>query len=185
MTREQISALSFHSLGKALSKGEVTEKEIRKYYTELRDIAQKRVKRIEQQREKLTEEFGVVETEHFRKLKDIKTTGDLMKEFSNLLKFTRKKTSSISGMRERKKMQIRYWQENEFPFVNESNYGDWIRFLQWFHDSKWSQVYDSNDNVIEQVFESSQNASPEEWERLVMEFSANYGDTENNKRERR
>lgn len=185
MTREQIQFLSYQNLVKAIHTGEITEKELRKHYTELRDIAEKRAKRVEKQIDKLEKEYGRVETEHFSKLKDIKSKNDLVKEFSQLSRYVNKKTSSISGMKERKQQQIQYWQENEFPFVNSSNYGAFIKFLQWFHDSKWSAAFDSNDTIVEDVFKQSESATPAEWQKLMMEFINNYGNQEGNRRETR
>lgn len=70
------------------------EKQLRKEYTRLRDIAEKRRKRLEK-------DYGWTKagkTESFRKLKDIDRR-DLPKALSELAKFVKAGTSTVSGQR--------------------------------------------------------------------------------------
>lgn len=185
MTREEIGKLSYRGIAKALDAGSLSIKELKKYYTEFRDIAEKRAKRMEQDRKKLEKQYGDLEIEHFRKLKNIITTSDLVKEFSSLTKYVNKQTSSITGLKKRRKDLINYWKDNGFPYINESNYGDFRTFMKWFKSTNWSIIYDSDDTIVEDVFNSKEASGPEDWERLMKEFSEAYENQKSNNREHR
>lgn len=87
----------------------MSEKQLRKEYTRMRDTAQKRVKRLlkefpeakaSQKRVQLKNEKGEVVKEYvgFRELKDIDPR-DLPKALSELSKFVNAKTSTVQGQR--------------------------------------------------------------------------------------
>lgn len=87
----------------------LSEKELRKEYTRMRDTAQKRVKRLQQEYPKakasqkhvqIRNEKGEIVREYvgFRELKDIDPR-DLPKALSELAKFVHAKTSTVTGQR--------------------------------------------------------------------------------------
>ena len=74
----------------------LSEKELRKEYTRMRDVAQKRIGRLSQEYSE-----SKAYSEHrkgFRKLAEIDSR-DLPKAFSEIAKFVRAKTSTVSGQR--------------------------------------------------------------------------------------
>ena len=86
-----------------------SEKELRKEYSRMRDTAQKRVKRLQKEFPKakasqkfvqLRNEKGEIVKEYvgFRELKDIDSR-DLPKALSELAKFVKAKTSTVTGQR--------------------------------------------------------------------------------------
>lgn len=140
--------------------------EMRKMYTKMRDIAQKRIKRMEKSEFKFTqaveshsytswkykvnEETGkkekVVFTQHgFQELKNFSNLGDFAKAYSELSKFVNAKGSSITGQRQIKEKTIKTWQSQGLP-VNESNYYRVIKILEEMRKQKI--VYGS-DKVVE------------------------------------
>lgn len=87
----------------------LSEKELRKEYTRMRDVAQKRVKRLQesfpeskasQKSVRLTDAKGNVVKEYvgFRKLEDLHPA-DISKALSEMAKFVGAKTSTVSGQR--------------------------------------------------------------------------------------
>ena len=78
---------------------------MKREYTKMRDVAQKRIKRMGES------EFADTKTyeenkEGFRKIKDIDPR-DFAKAFSELSKFVAKKTSTVTGQKERRDKTIK------------------------------------------------------------------------------
>ena len=116
------------------------EKLLRKMYTQYRDIAQKRLKRMEQ------EGFGWTTSvrshaKGFAKLRDIDKR-DLPKAFSELSKFVSAKTSSVTGQRSRMNKTIKAWNKQGIA-LNEKNYRTVMEILENLRDRK--KVYGSDD----------------------------------------
>ena len=116
------------------------EKLLRKMYTQYRDIAQKRLKRMEQ------EGFGWTTSvrshaKGFAKLRDIDKR-DLPKAFSELSKFVSAKTSTVTGQRSRMNKTIREWNKQGIA-LNEKNYRTVMEILENLRDRK--KVYGSDD----------------------------------------
>ena len=100
---------------------------MRKEYTRMRDIAQKRIKRMGQS------EFADSKTYQshasgFKKLKDIDLR-DLAKAFSDLSKFVNAKGSSIAGQREIRSKTINTWREQGLN-LNPKNYNKVIKIME-------------------------------------------------------
>lgn len=100
---------------------------MRKEYTRMRDIAQKRLQRLrgsEFSSSKALREHP----EGFVKLKDIDAR-DLPKAFSELSKFVGAKGSSVSGQKQIREKTIRTWQEQGLN-LNQRNYDKTIKILE-------------------------------------------------------
>ena len=108
-------------------------KAMRKEYTRMRDIAQKRIQRLSKS------EFADTATyktnlSGFRKLKDLDPR-DFAKAFSELSKFVNAKGSTVSGQRAIREKTIRTWQEQGLN-LNQSNYGRVIKILEEMRKQK-------------------------------------------------
>ena len=129
---------------------------MRKEYTKMRDIAQKRIKRMEQSvyrdtqavkshtytswKYKINEETGkkekVVFTQHgFQELKNFATLGDFAKAYSELSKFVNSKGSTITGQRQIKEKIIKTWQDQGLG-INNANYDKVIKILEEMRKQK-------------------------------------------------
>ena len=100
---------------------------LRKEYTRMRDIAQKRIKRMAKS------EFSESKTYQshasgFKKLKELDLR-DLAKAFSDLSKFVNAKGSSISGQREIRSKTINTWR-NQGLNLNPKNYNKVIKIME-------------------------------------------------------
>lgn len=122
---------------------------MRKEYTRMRDIAQKRIKRLEQSefretqavqshsyeswKYKVNPETGKKEketfTQHgFQELKNI-APEDFAKAFSELSKFVNAKGSSVTGQKQIREKTIKTWQDQGLN-LNQKNYNKVIRILE-------------------------------------------------------
>lgn len=169
---EKIQNMSYNQLGKAIINGEYTVNELKKAYTQMRDIAVKRAKRLGS--EKTVKEFGSSKMymnngEYFRKLKGITSTGELVREIADVSKFLKSKKSTITGLKETRKTLIDRLNEMGFE-VSQSDYINLLKFLKWFKSSEYSMKYDSDSPVVAEVF-NEEKSNPEEWKRLLEEYS--------------
>ena len=107
-------------------------------YTKMRDIAEKRIKRMAQSEFRYSKTFE----EHragFEKLRNL-SDKDLPKAFSELSKFVAAKRSSISGQREIMNKTIKAWNDQGIP-LNKQNYDRTMKILERMRQMKI--VYDS------------------------------------------
>lgn len=120
------------------------EKQVRKEYTRLRDISQKRLKRLAA--------AGYTDTEvyqrnykHYPKLKDIKSKSELAQRLSDLSRFVGSSQSTVKGIKERNKQTLDTLKEHGYGFVNESNLRDFGDFMEQYRDQLLDMDYDSGD----------------------------------------
>lgn len=107
-----------------------TEKELRKEYSRLRDVAQKRLKRLE------ASEFSETQTVRYNKdrfipTRKIKSTGDLTHLLGDLARFLTASLSTVTGMKEYRKKSVESLQEGGLKAINESNFTQMTQILDW------------------------------------------------------
>lgn len=99
---------------------------MRAEYTRMRDVAQKRIKRLGKQfpesKAYQTHEKG------FAKLKDLDPR-DFPKAFAELAKFVKAKGSTVTGQKQIKEKTIKTWQEQGLN-LNRKNYDKVIKILE-------------------------------------------------------
>lgn len=108
----------------------VTEKELRKVYTYFRDIARKRIQRLE--------EYGYTKTAQYQRmkaiglpiLKEIENRNQLAMYLQQTAFFVSTESSTISGIRRIRKQKLDQFAEMGFTGINESNYDDFIDFFE-------------------------------------------------------
>ena len=120
------------------------EPQVRKEYSRLRDIAQKRLKRLE--------EAGFSETEvykknisHYPTLKEIKTKSELAQRLSDLSRFIKSSQSTVQGIKERRQKVLESLSEHGYGFVNESNLNEFGDFMESYRANMLDMEYDSGD----------------------------------------
>lgn len=100
---------------------------MRKEYTKMRDIAQKRIQRLGKSEFSESKAY----TEHrtgFKKLSEI-DTANFAKAFSELSKFVTAKASSVSGQKAIRQKTIETWNRQGIPLTKE-NYNRTIKILE-------------------------------------------------------
>ena len=129
-----------------LEAGGSLEKEVRKEYTRLRDISQKRLKRLAAAGYTETDVYKKNVT-HYPKLKDIKTKSELSQRLSDLSRFVGSSQSTVKGLKEREDKVLKTLRKNGYAYgyINESNLRDFGEFMEYYRDAMYDLEYDSGD----------------------------------------
>lgn len=127
-----------------LEAGGDLEKEVRKEYTRLRDISQKRLKRLAAAGYSNTEVYQR-NIHHYPILKDIKTKSELAQRLSDLSRFIGSTQSTVKGLKAREQKTLESLRESGYTFVNESNLKDFGDFMEQYRDQLLDMDYDSGD----------------------------------------
>lgn len=127
-----------------LDAGGDLEKEVRKEYTRLRDISQKRLKRLKAAG---YEQMDVYQKnyKHYPKLKDIKSKSELAQRLSDLSRFVGSTQSTVKGLKDREKKVLAQLKKHGYKYVNESNLSDFGDFMEYYRDAMYDLEYDSGD----------------------------------------
>ena len=114
---------------------------MRAEYTRMRDVAQKRLKRLEKQ----FPESRAVQThpKGFPKIRDLDPR-DFPKAFAELAKFVKAKGSTVTGQQQIRDKTIKTWQDQGLN-LNQTNYNKVIKIMEEMRKQKI--VYDSNKAV--------------------------------------
>ena len=133
-----------------------SDSELRKEYSRLRSIAQKRIKRLGESQWSWTNTYQTYK-EGFPELSEIKTHSDLVKELQTLGHYVYSKETSISGMNEIMKKSIESLNESGYDFVNERNWRAWTQFMDKYK-KLWSKGSPTPEMLmLREDFEASKN----------------------------
>lgn len=106
------------------------ERTLRREYTRLRDIAQKRLGRMGQTMFERSETYRQ-NVGQFEKTRDIKTVSQLRQNLTQLARFVMAESSTIQGQKALMQRGIASWRKKGYDWVNESNWFDFIDFLEY------------------------------------------------------
>lgn len=109
---------------------EYSEKELRKEYARLRDIAQKRLKRLE------LSEFRDSQTVRYNKdrfipTREISGIGELTHLLTDIARFLTASRSTVSGMKEYRKRSVENLHESGLTGITEKNFNRMTQILDW------------------------------------------------------
>lgn len=166
---------SYIELGKAVSRGEISLNRLRSYYSGARKTAMSRTRRVSK-----TTEFGTQPKEEFAKACELKTARDLIREVADVNKYLNAKRSTISGLKTQRTQRLEKLQEHGFDWVDQSNYASFVDFMKWFKSSEFAKKYDSESQIVKDVFQNAENATPEDWRALFLEYIAGESSDEDN-----
>lgn len=115
---------------------------MRAEYTRMRDVAQKRLHRLE----KMFPESRAVKShpEGFPKLKNLDPR-DFPKAFAELAKFVKAKGSTVTGQKQIKEKTIKTWQDQGLN-LNQKNYDKTIKILE---EMRRQKIVYGSDKVVE------------------------------------
>ena len=117
---------------------------VRKEYTRLRDISQKRLKRLKAAGLDDTQAY-LKNYKHYPKLKDIKSDSELASRLSDLARFITAKGSTVSGQKDIMKKSLSTLHDTGYTFVNEGNFRDFGKFMEEYRHQMLDMSYDSGD----------------------------------------
>lgn len=139
----------------------ITEKELRKAYTYFRDIARKRIQRLE--------EYGYTKGAQYQRmkalglpvLKEIANRNQLAMYLQQVAFFVSTESSTVKGIKRIRKQKIDQFKEMGFEGINDKNLED---FLDFFETAKGKAVRGSGDTDIAQAWNTGrkQKATPKQ-----------------------
>lgn len=123
--RWNISAYHPESLQSGFS-----ERELRQEYSRLRDVAQKRLKRLGASEFRDTAAYGYNE-DRFIPTRDVSGIDELSHLLSDVAKFLTASTSTVTGQKEYRRKSVESLHEGGLKSINESNFKQMTDVLQW------------------------------------------------------
>ena len=121
------------------------EKAIREEYTRLRDISQKRLKRMTKDPIFSKSDTYLKNVENFPKLKDITSPEMLADKLADLSSYISQKTSTLAGAKEVMYKSLETLHANEYTFVTPENYLEFGKFMEEYRFQIQDKEYDSGD----------------------------------------
>lgn len=127
----------------ALENSEIPARELRKLYTELRDIANKRIKRA--QKAGYGQDLVIGQgAKKIPKISEIRTEAELRYRIGETAMFLENPLSTISGIKRIEAKKLATLARHGYDFVNESNLADFGRFMEWVRANYSDKIYDSD-----------------------------------------
>lgn len=118
---------------------QLDERALRKEYTRLRKIANKRLKRLQASEYKETD-LAKEYAGGFALLADVE---DLPRELTTLARFVASERTSVTGLKRIEKQSISTLQEHGYTFVNAKNVGQFGAFMEEMRQAGLSKLYSS------------------------------------------
>lgn len=145
------------------------EKSLRREYTRLRDIAQKRLARMGgtmfSESETYQQNVGM-----FEKTRDIKSVSQLRQSLTQLARFVMAESSTIQGQKAIMAKGIQKWHEKGYDFVNEGNWFSFTRFLEYVKSNE-KNIY-SLDAAMEAYQAANEQGDTSNVELLFEEYQS-------------
>ena len=117
---------------------------VRKEYTRLRDISQKRLKRMKSAGLEYSEIYKK-NVNHYPKLKDIKSNNELSSRLADLARFISSQQSTVSGFKTIRQKALSTLHEHGYTFVTNENYEQFAQFMAEYRYQHLDMVYDSGE----------------------------------------
>lgn len=148
-------------------------KKARAEYTRLRDIAQKRIKRLSTSEWNDTE-FFKTNQRGFAKLREM-NSADFAFEFNRLSRFVASRQSTILSLEEIRERSIKTLRYNNYSFVNKENYKNFGGFMQTVKELYMVKNIPNSDQVAELYNELNRGGI--DWQDIFKELEGRPGIT--------
>lgn len=122
------------------------EKELRKEYSRLRAIAQKRIQRLGESKYSTSQAY-LQNVGKYPKLRDIQSTQELLYAVRDVARFISAKRGSVQGQRAIELQTLTALRTHGYKFVSEENYMDFGEFWGYVRDNNLDKLYDSSQVV--------------------------------------
>ena len=156
-----------------INKGVITEKELASAYSRLRKNVMAQIRKIQ----KSDIPFLAGKVPAPPTIKDLRgplgvNTKALLYETSEMLKFVKGKSYTMPQRKEQRRKAVAALNARGIE-INESDWGKWREFIEWFKNTEYAALYDSDSDVTQEIFE--QGSSSLEWDKLFKEWIAEHG----------
>ena len=118
---------------------QMDESALRKEYTRLRKIANKRLERLQASKYKDSE----LVKEYAGGFEILANVADLPRELTALARFVASEKSSITGLKRMENKTIRTLNQHGYTFVNAGNVGQFGSFMEEMRQAGYSKLYSS------------------------------------------
>lgn len=127
----------------ALETGSTSVKDLKKIYTELRDIARKRIKRAQAAGygNNLVIRQGA---KKIPKISEIRSEAELRYRIGETAMLLENPQSTLTGIQRLEDKKLATLQRHGYDFVNESNLADFGQFMEWVRANYADKLYDSD-----------------------------------------
>ena len=116
--------------------------DLRKEYSRLRSIAQKRLQRFEGTEWTDTQVFKL-NAGVYKPLDQIASDRELRHLFSDVAKFVSSDTGSVSGLKKQRERAVKTLNERGYDFVNKQNFRQFADFMEYARVANLNRMYDS------------------------------------------
>jgi Tfp pilus assembly protein PilO len=116
--------------------------DLRKEYSRLRSIAQKRLQRFVGTEWTDTQVFKL-NAGVYKPLDQITSDRELRHLFSDVAKFVSSDTGSVSGLKKQRERAVRTLNERGYDFVNKQNFRQFADFMEYSRVANLNRMYDS------------------------------------------
>ena len=131
----------------------IPDKQIRAEYTRLRDIAQKRIKRLGESEWRSSETYQRYK-EGFPKLSQIPNRTNLSYELAKLSRFVSAKTTTVSGLKHQRTEQLKSLKKHGYEFVNKENIDKFGQFMEEFRNKELGWRKEGSPIVVELFYQT-------------------------------
>lgn len=121
---------------------ELDAKDLRKEYSRLRAIANKRLKRMSQSEWKDSQIF-LENQAGFARISQLPSDRALRHEFSQLARFVTSERSQISGQNRIRKKTVETLKDRGYDFVTVKNFREFADFMEFARTANLGRLYDS------------------------------------------
>lgn len=146
---------------------QMDEADLRREYSRLRDIAQKRLKRMEAEWS-WTESYKQ-NVYAFNKLSAIHDKRTLVHKLSQLSRFVTAQNGTASGLNRQRAKALATLHSHGYDFVTKENYREFTDFMEWARSLKIARMYDS-ERIADIWGAVQETKSKEEIEKMFLEF---------------
>lgn len=118
----------------------MTNKELRSTYSRLRGVANKRIGRLE------AANLNIEEHRPFPTMKGL-TNAQIERELADVSRYLRDPLTKVRGARKHIQAELEELKERGYDFIDQSNFKDFVRFMEHVRGQVSAKVYDSGDAV--------------------------------------
>ena len=160
-TKTKFEPLDFVNTQELKYSKRITERELRKAYTYFRDIARKRIQRLEEYGYTKGAQYQRMKATGLPVLKEISNRNQLAMYLQQVAFFVSTESSTVKGIKRIRKQKIDQFKEMGFEGINDKNLED---FLDFFETAKGKAVRGSGDPDIAQAWNTGrkQKATPKQ-----------------------
>lgn len=143
----------FNMYNPAVIQTALTEKEARKEYSRLRQIANKRLKTIGKSKYARTDVYSYNVGQYIT-IAEMESPAELYYRLSMVARFLSSERSSLRGLRRAEQKAIETLKSHGYDFINASNYLDFYEFMETVRATEIGSKYDSE--RVAELFDTAQ-----------------------------